>query len=132
MMPSVAPWPYSSTTLPPVPPLASSVASTSILRWAERVRVLPLDQVMSSLTRISPLPSVLPLVDAMVTSPEERLVDRVLPEISPPEAAMVKSVGSISQCSAVTVVPSATFTVAAEVSTKPPSAFRVPATFSCP
>ena len=96
-------------------------------------------QMTLSLTLISPLSSVLPLVLWMVTLLVVRLLDKSLPVISPPVAAMVKSVGSMSQipvCAVSdevdTLVPCSILTVAALVSINPPSWPFLPSAVSVP
>ena len=61
-----------------------------------------------SLTLTSPLTPLAPLVLAMVTLVVNRLLLKAAPVISPPLAAMVKSVGSINH---VPVVPFAALVV---------------------
>ena len=96
-------------TVPPLPvvivPAAFSVSPPDVaaipefiwmLRTALSVSVLDDDQLSASLTKISPLPAVAPSSLEIETLPELRLADSVAPVMSPPEAATVKSFGSIS------------------------------------
>ncbi len=85
------------------------------------------DQLTVSSTLMLPLVPPAPPVLAMVTLPEPSSLLKVAPSTSPPEGAMLKSVGSMVQvpflpfaASEVTTLPSATFTRAALVSIMPP------------
>ena len=121
---TVAPPPAASVS----PPFAAVMASLiSMLRTAVSVSVFAADQPSASLTKISPLPSVAPSLLDRATLPPSRLVESVAPVMSPPEAAMVRSFGSMSQvpdappsASVVTRAVSAMESAAPEVSTKPP------------
>ncbi len=128
-------------------PLTETTALMSMLRSALRVRVLLADHVTASLTRMSPLPPAVPWVAvSMVKLPLFcNAADTAAPVMLPPLAAMVKSLGSISQVplwplAALVVMRAllATVTWAAEVSMKPPLppagalASRVPPTCVSP
>ena len=108
---------------------AFRLALMLILFWALRVSVLA-DHDTTSFTFTSPRPVVVltvPAVLRMVTPVVSKLLVSAAPVMSPPLAAMVKSIGSISQvpllplgAAVVIWAVSATFTCAAEVSMKPP------------
>ena len=82
----------------PVPRLVIAEL-TLILRTAFSVRLLALFQLTTSLTKMSPLPRRLtvPWLLRIVTLVVARLVLSVVPVMSPPVAAIVKSGGSINQ-----------------------------------
>ncbi len=136
------------------PPVVVTACRTFTSRNAFNVRVDALVHVTASLTKISPLPGVVPyklvavfvpvVTVLMTTLLVTRLAESVVPRISPP-APMMKSCGSISQlpdvpCAAWVVIRAspAILTCAAEVSMKPPSpplgadASNVPPTFTVP
>ena len=103
------------------------LALTLTLLVAVSVSTLAL-QATLSLTLMSPVVPLVPLALVIVTLPLRRLLETVVPVMSPPVAAMVKSVGSSSQVPAcpwgarvVTRAVSAILSWDAEVSMKPPS-----------
>ena len=105
---------------------------------AFKVSVLLL-HVTLSLTLISPLVPVLPLVLWMVMLLDSSSLDNRLPVVLPPVAAMVKSVGSMSHWPVLplserveTLVVLAMLTLAAEVSINPPSCPLWPVALSWP
>lgn len=78
------------------------------------------------MTNISPFPSVAPFTLCISTLVPSKFEERVAPVISPPLAAMVKSFGSISHLSALTLKSSDIFTLSPEVSTNPSTALIFP------
>ena len=109
---------------------------TVMFRKAFRVRELALDQLTVSFTKMSPLvpdapylsvPVFVPVWVWMITLLVPSAVPSAAPVMSPPLEAMVKSTGSSSQVPVrplaalvSTTASEATFTLAPEVSTKPP------------
>src|ERR1700691_5733161 len=75
---------------------------------------------------MSPAPLVAPLLLLMMTSVVPSLLESCAPVMSPPDAAIVKSVGSINQepiaplAAVVSTSACATFAVVPDVSTDPP------------
>jgi hypothetical protein len=114
-----------SSVIVPVPE-AVRLALTLISRCACRVSEFALDQLTPELTKMSPLPSVVPSV-WMVTGVLARAVCRVVAPMpltvcDADPALMVKSIGSISQLPppVLGVKPSRMSTELAEVSMNPP------------
>ncbi|OEZ92904.1 hypothetical protein JAB9_45130 [Janthinobacterium sp. HH107] len=142
-LPAATPlWPYSSARLAvPAPRMALLML---MLFCAVRVSLLAV-QLMLSLTLMLPCVPLPPDTLWICTLPDFKELLRKAPVMSPPETAILKSVGSISQVPArplldavVTFSASSIFTCAAEVSMKPPLppsdalASRVPAAFTVP
>ena len=97
---------------PPLP--AVMLALIAMEPAADKLKVWPESQLTASLT-------LMPLGDSMVTPPSARLLESWLPVMSPPEAAIVKSTGSISHSPPPVLTRTVPIlTSAAEVSMKPP------------
>ena len=78
-------------------PAKLMLALTLTLLAAVSVKLLLEDVVTTSLTLTLPAVPLAPAEDIIVTLPVARFVDSTAPVMSPPLAATVKSVGSISQ-----------------------------------
>ncbi len=86
------------SAIPAFAPLAVMLALTLTLFEAVKVKFVLAPQVTASFTLTLPEPALLPLLLWICTLLLPRAVPRVAPVMSPPLAATVKSVGSISHC----------------------------------